>query len=80
MAGDAIPIEIRAVLRSARVAAIPFFDQVTDGDHKVPQYLVLFSENSYGMPFDYNQIRVHLERQTTLRAAYRGTGSVASCQ
>jgi hypothetical protein len=33
-------------------------DQVQDGDKKVPQFLVLFTDPKEGMPFDYNQIRV----------------------
>lgn len=53
-----IPIEIAQYSEGQRTVAAFVLDQVTDGDHKVPQYLVLFSENKDGMPFDYNQIRV----------------------
>ena len=53
-----IPIEIAQYSEGQRTVAAFVLDQVSDGDNKVPQYLVLFSENKDGMPFDYNQIRV----------------------
>ena len=53
-----IPIEIAQYAEGQRTVAAFVLDQVTDGEKKVPQYLVLFSENKDGMPFDYNQIRV----------------------
>jgi SH3-like domain-containing protein len=53
-----IPIEIAQYSEGQRTVAAFVLDQVTDGDKKVPQYLVLFSENKDGMPFDYNQVRV----------------------
>ena len=53
-----VPIEIAQYAEGQRTVAAFVLDQVTDGDKKVPQYLVLFSENKDGMPFDYNQIRV----------------------
>jgi SH3-like domain-containing protein len=53
-----IPIEIAQYSEGQRTVAAFVLDQATDGDNKVPQYLVLFSENKDGMPFDYNQIRV----------------------
>jgi len=53
-----IPIEIAQYSEGQRTVAAFVLDQVTDGEKKVPQYLVLFSENKDGMPFDYNQIRV----------------------
>jgi SH3-like domain-containing protein len=53
-----IPIEIAQYSEGQRTVAAFVLNEVTDGDKKVPQYLVLFSENKDGMPFDYNQIRV----------------------
>jgi SH3-like domain-containing protein len=53
-----IPIEIAQYSEGQRTVAAFVLDQVADDDKKVPQYLVLFSENKDGMPFDYNQIRV----------------------
>ena len=52
----------RSRSRSTPKASAPwprsFWTRSTDGEKKVPQYLVLFSENKDGMPFDFNQIRV----------------------
>lgn len=53
-----IPLEIAQYAEGQRMIASFVLDQVTDADKKVPQYLVLLSENKDGMPFDYNQIRV----------------------
>ena len=53
-----IPIEIAQYSEGQRTVAAFILDQVADGEKKVPQYLVLFSENKDGMPFDFNQIRV----------------------
>jgi SH3-like domain-containing protein len=53
-----IPLEIAQYAEGQRTVASFVLDQVTDGDKKVPQYLVLLTENKDGMPFDYNQIRV----------------------
>ncbi len=53
-----IPLEIAQYAEGQRTVASFVLDQVTDADKKVPQYLVLLTENKDGMPFDYNQIRV----------------------
>jgi SH3-like domain-containing protein len=53
-----IPMEIAQYAEGQRTVAAFVLDEVNDRDKKVPQYLVLFSENKDGMPFDYNQIRV----------------------
>jgi uncharacterized protein YgiM (DUF1202 family) len=53
-----IPLEIAQYAEGQRTVASFVLDQVTDSDKKVPQYLVLLTENKDGMPFDYNQIRV----------------------
>jgi hypothetical protein len=50
-----IPLEIAQYAEGKRIVASFVLDQVTDADKKVPQYLVLLSENKDGMPFDYNQ-------------------------
>ena len=44
-----------------------------DGDKQVAQYLVLFTENKDGMPFDYNQVRVFTwnVRKHRYETAYR---------
>lgn len=54
------------------VAAFPL-DEVQDGDKKVAEYLVLFTENKDGMPFDFNQARVFTwnVRRHRYETAYR---------
>jgi SH3-like domain-containing protein len=54
-----IPLEIAQYAEGQRTVASFVLDQVNDGDKKVPQYLVLLTENKDGMPFDFNQIRVY---------------------
>jgi SH3-like domain-containing protein len=68
-----IPIEIAQYSEGQRTVAAFVLNEVTDGDKKVPQYLVLFSENKDGMPFDYNQIRVFTwnVRRHRYETAYR---------
>jgi uncharacterized protein YgiM (DUF1202 family) len=53
-----VPMEIAEYAEGQRMVATFVLDQVTDGDKKVPEYLVLLNENKDGMPFDYNQVRV----------------------
>jgi SH3-like domain-containing protein len=53
-----IPLEVAQYAEGQRIVAFFMLDQVTDGDRRVPQYLVLLNENKDGMPFDYEQVRV----------------------
>lgn len=53
-----VPLEIAEYAEGQRMVAVFVLDQVTDGDKKVPQYLVALTEAKDGMPFDFNQIRV----------------------
>ena len=53
-----IPLEIAQYAEGQRTVASFVLDEVADGDKKVPQYLVLLTENKDGMPFDFNQLRV----------------------
>ncbi len=53
-----VPLEIAQYAEGQRVMASLIISRVHDEDKDVPQYLVLFSENKDGMPFDYNQLRV----------------------
>ncbi|MGC2186411.1 MAG: SH3 domain-containing protein [Terriglobales bacterium] len=53
-----VPLEIAQYSEGQRLVASFVLDHVRDGENQVPQYLVLFTENKDGMPFDYNQIRV----------------------
>ena len=53
-----VPLEIAQYAEGQRTVAFFVLNQVTDGDKKVPQYLVLMSEPKDGLPFDYDQVRV----------------------
>ena len=53
-----VPLEIAQYAEGQRTVAFFVLDQVTDGDKKVPQYLVLMSEPKDGLPYDYDQVRV----------------------
>lgn len=68
-----VPLEIAQYAEGQRIIAFFVLDQVTDGDKKVPQYLVLLNENKDGMPFDFNQIRVFTwnVRKHRYETAYR---------
>ena len=68
-----VPLEIAQYAEGQRIVASFVLDQVTDGDQKVSQYLVLLTENKDGMPFDFNQIRVFTwnTRRHRYETAYR---------
>jgi SH3-like domain-containing protein len=78
-----IPLEIAQYAEGQRAVASFVLDQVTDSnksdndktdnDKKVPQYLVLLTENKDGMPFDFNQLRVFTwnVRRHRYETAYR---------
>ncbi len=68
-----VPLEIAQYSEGQRMVAFFVLDQVPDGDKKVPQYLVLFTEPKDGLPFDYNQIRVFTwnVRRHRYETAYR---------
>jgi SH3-like domain-containing protein len=53
-----LPLEIAQYGEGQRAVAFFALDAVTDGDKKVPQYLVVYNESKEGLPFDYNQARV----------------------
>ena len=53
-----VPLEIAQYAEGQRIVAYFVLDEVSDGDKKVAQYLVLLTEPRDGMPFDYNQARV----------------------
>ena len=53
-----VPLEIAQYDEGQRAIAFFALDEVTDGEKKVPQYLVVYSESKEGLPFDYNQARV----------------------
>lgn len=53
-----VPLEIAQYAEGQRIVAYFVLDEVSDGDKKVPQYVVMLSEPRDGLPFDYNQVRV----------------------
>jgi SH3-like domain-containing protein len=67
------PLEIAQYAEGQRIVAFFMLNQVTDGDKKVAQYLVVLTEPKDGMPFDYNQIRVFTwnVRRHRYETAYR---------
>jgi SH3-like domain-containing protein len=68
-----VPLEIAQYAEGQRIIAFFKLDEVADADKKVPQYLVLMSENKDGMPYDYSQIRVFTwnVRKHRYETAYR---------
>jgi hypothetical protein len=54
-----VPEEIAQYSEGQRLVASFPLDEVPDGDKKVPEYLVLFTDNKDGMPYDFNQARVY---------------------
>jgi SH3-like domain-containing protein len=68
-----IPLEIAQYAEGQRTVAAFVLDQVSDGGNKVPQYLVVLTENKDGMPFDFNQLRVYTwnVRRHRYETAYR---------
>lgn len=53
-----IPLEIAQYAEGQRIVASFVLSQVQDQDKKVPQYLVMLTDNKDGLPWDFNQIRV----------------------
>jgi len=53
-----VPLEIAEYAEGQRTVAFFVLDQVTDGDKKVSQYLVVLSTPKEGEPYDYDQVRV----------------------
>jgi SH3-like domain-containing protein len=53
-----VPMEIAQYAEGQHIVASFVLSEVNDGDKKVPQFLVLFTEPKDGMPFDFNQARV----------------------
>ena len=68
-----VPLDIAQYAEGQRIQAFFVLDEVSDGDKKVPEYLVLLSEAKDGMPFDYNQCRVFTwnVRKHRYETAYR---------
>jgi|SRR5579884_132663 len=68
-----IPSSIAEYSEGQRIVAAFPLDEVQDGDNKVPEYLVLLTENKDGQPYDFTQIRVFTwnARKHRYETAYR---------
>jgi hypothetical protein len=68
-----VPEDIAQYSEGQRMVAAFPLDEVQDGDKKVPEYLVLFTENKDGLPYDFNQARVFTwnVRRHRYETAYR---------
>lgn len=71
-----VPLDVAQYAEGQRIVGCFELNEVTDGDKKVPQYLMLLSEPKDGMPFDYNQARVFTwnVRRHRYETAYREHG------
>lgn len=71
-----VPLDVAQYAEGQRIVAAFVLNSVVDGDNKVAQYLVLYTEPKDGMPFDYNQARIftwNLKRHR-YETAYRERG------
>jgi SH3-like domain-containing protein len=71
-----VPEQIAQYSEGQRMVAAFPLDEVQDGDQKMPEYLVLFTENRDGQPYDYDQARVFTwsARRHRYEGAYRERG------
>ena len=53
-----IPLDIAQYAEGQRIVSSFVLSEVQDGEKKVPQYLVMMTDNQDGLPWDYNQIRI----------------------
>ena len=53
-----VPLEVAQYAEGQHIVASFVLSVVSDGEKKVPQYLVLLTESKDGLPFDYNQARL----------------------
>lgn len=68
-----VPLEIAQYSEGQRIVAFFALNTVNDEDKKVPQYLVLLTDNKDGLPWDYDQIRMFTwnTRRHRYETAYR---------
>ena len=71
-----VPLEVAQYAEGQRIVGCFVLNEVSDGDKKVPQYLMLLTESKDGMPFDFNQARVFTwnVRRHRYETAYRERG------
>ena len=71
-----VPEDIAQYSEGQRIVAGFPLDEVPDGDKKMAEYLVLFTENKDGLPYDFSQARVFTwnMRKHRYETAYRERG------
>lgn len=71
-----VPLEVAQYAEGQRIVGCFELNEVTDGEKRVPQYLMVLTENKDGLPFDYNQARVFTwnVRRHRYETAYREHG------
>ena len=71
-----VPLDVAQYAEGQRIVACFVLNQVSDGDKKVPQYLMLVTEPKDGLAFDYNQARVFTwnVKRHRYETAYRERG------
>lgn len=53
-----VPLDVAQYAEGQRIVASYVLDQVPDGGKQVPEYLVLLTEPTDGLPYDFDQVRV----------------------
>ena len=53
-----VPLDVAQYAEGQRIVGCFVLNEVSDGDKKVPQYLMVLTEAKDGQPFDFNQARV----------------------
>ena len=53
-----VPLEIAQYAEGQRIVSSFVLSEVQDADKKIPQFLVVLTDNKDGLPWDFNQIRV----------------------
>lgn len=53
-----VPLDIAQYAEGQRIMSAVVLNEIQDGDKKVPEYLVMLTDNKDGLPWDFNQIRV----------------------
>ena len=53
-----VPLEVAQYSEGQRIVSFFVLNKVEDAGKKVPQYLVLLTENKDGLPWDFDQVRI----------------------
>jgi SH3-like domain-containing protein len=68
-----VPLDVAQYAEGQRIIGCFILNEVSDADKKVPQYLMVLTENKEGLPFDFSQARVFTwnVRRHRYETAYR---------